>query len=426
MPYAENREERSRKTLLLVFIHGFKGTDETFHSFPEDLRGLLASALPEIDVVTVIYPQYDTRGDLTRCVNQFKEFLLNKVIDIEVTNGTPAPTVAPGVHVVLCGHSMGGIVAAEAALSIARDETVPKGGVAAQGEQTPSSLLFPHIAAVVAFDTPMLGISPTVLAHGAEQHLNNASSAYKTYDAANAFFGWNSSNRGAGSAVAAATTTTTTTTNTPDRSLPPAESTKGNGGKGTWGKYAALGGAAVALVGAAGAAYLNRDRIYQGLGWAGSHLEFVGCLAKGAELQKRVEDMVKLRVTHGTEFANFYCALDKRSEGNYASSVVGADRTFCVVPKSPPRRGGDPRGRNRTSKRDLSAEMSHGEEVQEFAEDETKSKGLWVRSVNGLASDELVAHMSMFEPEKNSAYFDILPKARDLVVKWLDSSWYTP
>lgn len=33
--------------------------------------------------------------------------LQNKVIDIEVDNGTPSPTVDPSVHVVLVGHSMG-------------------------------------------------------------------------------------------------------------------------------------------------------------------------------------------------------------------------------------------------------------------------------------------------------------------------------
>lgn len=63
-----------KKTLLLVFLHGFKGGDHTFHNFPSDLRALLAHTLPKIDVVSVVYPQYETRGDLRECVARFKEW----------------------------------------------------------------------------------------------------------------------------------------------------------------------------------------------------------------------------------------------------------------------------------------------------------------------------------------------------------------
>ena len=41
------------------------------------------------------------------------------MIDLEVEMGTASPVVDPGVHVVLVGHSMGGIVAVETVLGIA-------------------------------------------------------------------------------------------------------------------------------------------------------------------------------------------------------------------------------------------------------------------------------------------------------------------
>jgi len=63
-----------RKTLLLVFIHGFKGSDDTFGGFPADLRALLAHTLPKIDVVSVQYPQFETRGELKDAVARFKEW----------------------------------------------------------------------------------------------------------------------------------------------------------------------------------------------------------------------------------------------------------------------------------------------------------------------------------------------------------------
>jgi hypothetical protein len=63
-----------RKTLLLVFIHGFKGTGQTFHNFPKDLRALLSHTLPKVRILSIVYPQYETRGDLKTCVTRFKEW----------------------------------------------------------------------------------------------------------------------------------------------------------------------------------------------------------------------------------------------------------------------------------------------------------------------------------------------------------------
>lgn len=93
--------------------------------------------------------------------------LQNKVIDLEVANRTPSPTVDPSVHVILCGHSMGGIVAAEALLSIAGDTPVPSSfqndasnSTSTQDADRSSSpppvdssrLFFPYIQAVLAFE----------------------------------------------------------------------------------------------------------------------------------------------------------------------------------------------------------------------------------------------------------------------------------
>ncbi len=63
-----------KKTLLLVFIHGFKGGDDTFANFPNHLRALLGHALPKVTVLQVVYPKYETKGDLHTCVAKFKEW----------------------------------------------------------------------------------------------------------------------------------------------------------------------------------------------------------------------------------------------------------------------------------------------------------------------------------------------------------------
>lgn len=110
-------------TTLLVFIHGFKGSDNTFDAFPEHLQQLLTEALTSSDsasspteraqqIVTKIYPQYSTRGDLPSAVLNFKEWLVSEVLALEKgkeggKGANDRPIERPGVGVVLVGHSMG-------------------------------------------------------------------------------------------------------------------------------------------------------------------------------------------------------------------------------------------------------------------------------------------------------------------------------
>ena len=352
-------------------------------------------------------------------------------------------------------------MAAETLLSIAKDEPVPATSYAndttnstADYESTgskptnlgmpekeersssapppaePSKLLFPYIQAILAFDTPYLGISPGVLAHGGEQHFNNASVAYKAYDQATQFFGWGSPRSQSPQPIA----------NASSRALP-APDAQIAGGR-SWGKYAMYGGAAAAIAGAAGAAYLSRKQISQGFAWAGSHLEFVGCLGRGAELQKRVESVVDLTKTHDVGFANYYTALSEEVslKTQNAGAIVGSERTFCVVPKDS-RRDESPTGSKRAApsaespqakkrktkeEREMQQEMEEGEKVKEFAEDVNKNKGTWVKCVNPSVTDELRAHTSMFAPKTNPNYHVMLPQARDQIVDWVmvDQSWY--
>jgi hypothetical protein len=62
------------KSLLLVFIHGFKGSDTTFRGFPQDLQAVLSHSLPHLRVLQAVYPSFETRGDLRQCVATFKEW----------------------------------------------------------------------------------------------------------------------------------------------------------------------------------------------------------------------------------------------------------------------------------------------------------------------------------------------------------------
>ena len=61
-----------RRTLLLVYIHGFMGNETSFRSFPAHVHNLLTISLSETHVVhTKIYPRYKSRKDITFARDDF-------------------------------------------------------------------------------------------------------------------------------------------------------------------------------------------------------------------------------------------------------------------------------------------------------------------------------------------------------------------
>lgn len=382
-----------------MFSRGDQGGDETFgqnYSFTEDLRTLLSNLVPKLDVRVLVYPKYETRGDLADCVSRFRDWLQEKVIDIEVEKGTPSPTVEPSVRVVLCGHSMGGIVAAETVIALTSDRVIPPAGSSegksddaaatatndgnhtaapAENDQTPlNTLMFPYIQGVLSFDTPYLGISPGVVAHGAETHYSTASAALAQLSTLTSLFSAGGSNTNQNNATDAkkpiAAIEAATEANQPGAASANNKS-NASSGWGSWGKMALYAGAGAALAGGAAAAYLKRDQLTEGWTWVSSHLEFVGCLARGEDLRRRVAYMVRAHEELGVGFGNLYTRLGQGASAkqqqvagmggtNMVGTVLGSQRTFCNLPS---KKGGPDR------------------------------TGLWEAAVNDKAGDETMAHM---------------------------------
>ncbi|GJN68929.1 hypothetical protein PLIIFM63780_000883 [Purpureocillium lilacinum] len=387
-----------KKTLVLCFIHGFKGGEETFgadYQFTRDLRDAVAHKLPKVDVRVLVYPKYETRGDLGQCVSRFRDWLEEKVIDLEVAAGTPSPTVDPSVRTILIGHSMGGIVAAEMVIALASEKPIySEDGIqknddgGSSGGKPFNALMFPYVQGVLAFDTPYLGISPGVVAHGAEGQYQNYQAAAATLSQLSGLGSslWGSTSKAAGGAGAGASKAIAA----PPKSPSPGPSSSSSSQWGKWGKVAMFAGAAGAVAAGGAAAWANRDQITTGWTWASSHLEFVGSLARPEELKKRVRGMVRLSEELDVGFANLYTRLGKAAPSKTVSmvgTVLGPDRTFCNLPKK----------------------MDAGE---------------WREAVNDKATDETQAHMSMFEPGENPAYETLADNAAGLIEGWLQNEWY--
>ncbi|KAL8648490.1 MAG: hypothetical protein Q9226_005972, partial [Calogaya cf. arnoldii] len=295
--------------------------------------------------------------------------LQNVIIDLEVLAGTPSPTVDPSVRTILVGHSMGGIVAADTLLHIISDEpispskptpntpipssaahTTPSSTSTSTPSQTetnaldnenPHNFMFPYIQGILAFDTPYLGISPSLIAHGADAHYRSATSAYSAFSELAGAFGYG----------AATNPSSNSRQQPPKAALPaPSQPAKDNNllsasmkaasddaaATPTWqrlGKYAMFAGAAGAVAAGGTAAYLKKDALSSGWNWVGSHLEFVGCLIRGEELKQRLEKVVAIGKERGVGFADLYTVLGKGVVDGQAAGERG-ERTFCNLPKS--------------------------------------------------------------------------------------------
>lgn len=398
-------------------------------------------------VATAVYPKYETRGDLKECVGRFRDWyvlshgltihpiyrclliiavvyrLQNTVIDLEVENRTASPTVDPSVHVILVGHSMGGIVAAETLLLLAAEQPIPpKPTLDPSSSQTttgslddstlasssrivePGSFMFPHIQGILAFDTPFLGIAPGVVSYGAEGHYKTATTAYNTVSEVAGLFGFgnnNSSNANQKKGSERPLPSSSQTAPATDAAATPSWQ--------RWGRYAMFAGAAGAVAaGGAAAMYSQRDRLTDGWGWVSSHLVFIGSLARPADLRQRVALMSKVQQERKIGCTNFYTSLGQNAtslvettnEGktSFSQKIIRSKyRTFCTLPND-------------------------GEDLDAMSS--TDSGLRWIKAVNDKAKDEVKAHVSMFSPQQNPGFRELVEVACKVLVNSIDKRWY--
>ncbi|RDA83355.1 hypothetical protein CP532_3729 [Ophiocordyceps camponoti-leonardi (nom. inval.)] len=154
VPDSEPYDGPRRRLLLLVYIHGFYGNAQSFRSFPAHVHALLRRLLADSHVVhTKIYPRYKTYRAIDVARDNLSAWL--------------EPHESPDTDVVLVGHSMGGLLAAEVALMRVDP---PKPGRHAD--------TFKHrILGTLSLDSPFLGLHPRIVAAGISSLFHPAENA---------------------------------------------------------------------------------------------------------------------------------------------------------------------------------------------------------------------------------------------------------
>ncbi|KAK9319306.1 hypothetical protein V1517DRAFT_333021 [Lipomyces orientalis] len=365
------------KTLLIVYVHGFKGDGTTFLQFPQHVEQRLKQIYPSTSIVSVVYPPYETKGDLNVATNAFLSFTESKVIDLEVANGTASPVVSPTVGVILVAHSMGGLVISDTTVQIlARDPTI----------------MFPKVIGLLCFDSPFLGLHSSVFAQdvvhrGASKfnELKAMGASVPVASVASYLFAKKSSEQ-----PARHTTADAPSQDQKQKSSP------------NWGKIAGLTAAGVATTAAAAAGtmwYLKSQNV--DVNWAKDHLNFVGAIfQKPQVLKSRLWTLYQAR--ERVSLINYYTVIEPKEKvqptndqdptqvikglGKLVSGEGDGKRTFCNIPK------------------------------------ETPYSDFFAPADNNNATGEIEAHMNMFEERKNSGYSTLLGESVERISGWV-SAW---
>ncbi|UNI15472.1 hypothetical protein JDV02_002002 [Purpureocillium takamizusanense] len=371
-----------------------QGNDDTFRDFPHDLKLQVARELPNERVESVVYPTYETKGELAQASQAFLEWLKERVMETRKAHlEKPWPPDDREVGVILVAHSMGGFVAADA-LFLSLNERLESD----TADQPP----FPLIQGILTFDTPYNGLARSMFVYGAFSNYQKVSNVFNVMTALGAAAPAGIRSLATQRATRSAAISATSRSSSPAWKAWQLVAVR----TGTVGAIAAGGVAAymhreaimegvkkvkninrdtvadgyrqsMETLGQ-GLAYVNRGNVGHSFAWLSDHFTFVGSLMKQNELSRRLDRMGSLK---GVGIQDFYISLGEN--GYWRGGYFVPERTFCAVPP-----------------------------------EDHVANPLFTRYVMRDAEDEIMAHMTMFKPEKNAAYERMTTEAVECVKKW--------
>ncbi|GJJ07064.1 hypothetical protein Clacol_001263 [Clathrus columnatus] len=319
----------------------------------------LAAELPQelllcifIHGTNAVVAQPDSR---TVAVERFADWLTTLTVEKEVSHGSGGG--AGKAKIVLCGHSMGGLLAADTFLAMAHarpDKTAP---------------LWPRIIACLAFDTPYLGIHPHVFKNTATKALGYMQTAKDVATSASILgalggfaFGRKVTDPNTPTATGSTGLITAPPPGTPPGEAQPVKRT----GWQRWAPIAYGAGAAVLAGAAASTAYYKREEVTFGWTWATDHMKYVKNLWDEKTLKDRIENVVNTGAEVGVLFKTFYTYIPGKPPAN------PIPRTFVILPPT-----------------------------------DSPYRSYFAPAHNTIALDEISAHTSMFQAGSNDGYYEL-------------------
>ncbi|KAG9017448.1 hypothetical protein FRB93_007563 [Tulasnella sp. JGI-2019a] len=361
--------DASKGLLLCIFVHGFKGAEDSFGDFPSRLAHILDSTITAITSECIVFPAYETKGELHQATDRFIDWLTTLTVEREVAQGLGGG--AGKARIVLCSHSMGGLLAADACLALSRSRV---------DEKAP---IWPNVIALISFDTPFLGLHPWVFKNQASKAIEYAQTAHAVAQSLG-FLGGSSSKT---------SSPTPSRISTPALAIAPPPPADASASK-SWTRlltpaagYAA--GGVLLATAAAGTAYARRQDIGSGVTWAQDHMKYVGNLWDEQKLHDRVEHLMKLSKEsfHGGEgivFRNLYTLLPPKPP------TFPQPRTFIILPKP------------KTIPRPSNTRIESADAVKTL-----DAANYFLAATNTIAPDEISAHTGMFDPKTNDGYYEL-------------------
>ena len=264
-------------------FYRFKGGIDTFENLPLDIETYL-NKIGKNTYFSKVFPPWETKGKLDLAVKYLHEWLIE-----EKTQGDFD-------SIILCGHSMGGLLISDLLLFDIRDYN--------------ASL---NISAILSLDTPFLGLNPIVFSNQTSKLFNYYNDFTKIKDLATSsamlapFIGtiWGSSNQSQNN------------NNDTQRNNNQNQRSRNNNSQ----KFSTIAGmtaAGLTTLGIAG--YFNRHKLFEAYQWTAEqtvdHLLFLSNLWNVNSLKERLNNVLSTKKT----FVNIYSHLPKQNS------------TFCLLP----------------------------------------------------------------------------------------------
>lgn len=116
-PFHGEDQQNVKRRLLVIYIHGFIGSEDSFHSFPSHVHMQLKVKLAPTHVVhSKIYPRYKTYKAFHLARDNLSQWL--------------SAHEGPDTDMILVGHSMGGLLASEVVLMVSNPTVRSRGQLA--------------------------------------------------------------------------------------------------------------------------------------------------------------------------------------------------------------------------------------------------------------------------------------------------------